>query len=131
MYFGSLSLSLSSYLGNSGALMHLPGHSAPSTSLVVWPRCGLVLPTIRTQPLIFSFITRLICSLSTPYRCTDTPICVISHFLCTFGPIVVFMFALPIFYVSAWKQSNLVVPAFLFLLFFFRFRFVYSFFFSQ
>ena len=39
-------------------------------------------------------------------RCTDASICVISHFMCTFGPIVVFMVALPIFYISAWKQSK-------------------------
>jgi ocular albinism type 1 protein len=38
--------------------------------------------------------------------CTDAPIDVISHFLCTFGPIVVFMIALPIFYMSAWKQMK-------------------------
>lgn len=42
-----------------------------------------------------------------PYtECTGDKVCVISHFLCTFGPIVIFMAALPLFYISTWKRMN-------------------------
>lgn len=40
-------------------------------------------------------------------RCTDDKLCVISHLLCTYGPIAVFMTALPIFYCSTWRKSEL------------------------
>ena len=45
-----------------------------------------------------------------PPRCTGDKVCVISHFLCTFGPIVIFMAALPLFYISTWKQSEPLPP---------------------
>jgi len=39
-------------------------------------------------------------------RCTYDKFCVIGHFMCTFGPIVIFMVALPLFYGSTWRQSQ-------------------------
>ena len=32
--------------------------------------------------------------------------CIISHFMSTLGPICIFMGALPLFYVSTWRQSR-------------------------
>jgi ocular albinism type 1 protein len=47
-----------------------------------------------------------------PYTsCTEESLCIISHFMCTFGPIVVFMVALPIFYVSAWNRMKKTAAA--------------------
>ena len=45
------------------------------------------------------------------YRCATDSNCIIGHFLCTFGPITIFMFALPIFYCSTLQKSRPTSPA--------------------
>ena len=45
------------------------------------------------------------------YRCATDSNCIIGHFLCTFGPITIFMFALPIFYCSTLQKSRPISPA--------------------
>lgn len=41
--------------------------------------------------------------------CSEGKLCIISHFLCTVGPISVFMAALPLFYFSTWRQSEQLI----------------------
>ena len=43
--------------------------------------------------------------------CATDSNCIIGHFLCTFGPITIFMFALPIFYCSMLQKSRPTLPA--------------------
>ncbi|XP_064385154.1 G-protein coupled receptor 143-like [Halichondria panicea] len=57
----------------------------------------------------FLYITGSLCSLWTcpPYLdCAEDSLCIISHFMCTLGPLIIIMLALPLFYVSTWKQMN-------------------------
>lgn len=40
------------------------------------------------------------------FSCAEDQLCIISHFTSTIGPISIFMAALPIFYISTWRQSE-------------------------